>query len=77
MRNKIARCEKCGKETKELFEEPINSQNLNVGKLFCNDCKNARYSSIGKGRIIDEVARRETTKLRFGDVDEVATPSGI
>lgn len=42
----MPKCEKCGKETKELFENTTNKGSLWV----CNECKDVRYNSI-RGKI--------------------------
>jgi late competence protein required for DNA uptake (superfamily II DNA/RNA helicase) len=64
--NKISRCEKCKRETKELFAEPI------IDKLYCFECKNLLHAN--HGTIIDEVIRRETHRIKYGG--EVAYPKG-
>lgn len=69
-------CKVCGVITKKLFEEPATTRRMSAGTLCCEDCRHSNYAEIDKGKIIDEVMRRETQKIKF-KAEEIAYPKGI
>jgi hypothetical protein len=74
-KNKVKiKCEICGQETKELFEEPRNSGRYVAGKWCCIECKHP-YFKTGLTSI-DETRRLNVHKIRYGG-DIVVQPTGI